>query len=64
MAPRRLGAYIVHTGVLVTCVAIAISSSYQIDTEATLEPGGTMTVGDYALPFQSSRLVEEPHKTS
>ena len=35
-APRRTGAYLVHFGVILTFVAIAISSSYQLDLETIL----------------------------
>jgi cytochrome c-type biogenesis protein CcmF len=61
LAPRRIGAYVAHFGVVMTCVAIAVSSAYQLDREATLGPGEQMKVGDYTLTFESGRLVEEPH---
>jgi cytochrome c-type biogenesis protein CcmF len=63
-APRRLGAYMVHLGVIVTFVAIAISSTYQIDAEANLAPGQKMVIGDYELTFQELQTERAPHRTS
>ena len=63
-SPRRIGAYVVHLGVIVTFVAIAISATYQLDLEATLAPGEHATVGAYKLTFDGARLVEEPHLTA
>ena len=63
-APRRTGAYLVHFGVIITFVAIAISSNYQVNLETALAPGQTASVGDYQLTFERLQLVEEPHLTS
>ncbi len=63
-APRLFGAYAAHFGVIVTFVAIAVSSSYQRDQEATLEPGGEVTVGGYHLTFDEVTAVEQPHRSS
>lgn len=63
-APRRTGAYLVHFGVIVTFVAIAISSNYQTDVETTLAPGQSTEVGSYRLTFNGAQLVEEPHLTA
>ena len=63
-APRRVGAYLVHFGVIITFVAIAISANYQVVVETTLEPGQSASVGDYQLTFERARVVDEPHMTS
>jgi cytochrome c-type biogenesis protein CcmF len=63
-APRRVGAYLVHFGVITTFVAIAISANYQVVLETTLAPGQSANVGNYQLTFERARLVEEPHLTS
>ena len=63
VAPRRLGAYIVHFGVLMTALAIAVSANYQDDLEATLSTGDVMTIGSYELTFQSGSVSREPHVT-
>ncbi len=61
LAPRHLGGYIVHFGVLVTFVAIAISSNYQRENETTLGPGESMEVAGYTVRFENSQLVQDPH---
>ncbi len=63
-APRRVGAYLVHFGVIVTFVAIAISSNYQTVVETTLAPGQSATIADYQLTFDRVRVVQEPHLTA
>ncbi len=63
-APRRLGAYVVHLGFIMTFIAIAISSTFQTDAEATLQAGDTMEIGNYQLRFETLRVVEEPHLTA
>lgn len=63
-APRLIGAYVVHFGVIVTFLAIAISANYQKSVEATLAPGGTMRVDAYELTFRGVAVVEEPHLTA
>ena len=50
-APRRVGAYLVHFGVIVTFVAIAISANYQVVVETTMAPGQTAAVGNYQLTY-------------
>jgi len=63
-APRRVGGYLVHFGVIVTFVAIAISANYQVNFETTMAPGQTASVGDYQLTFDRVRVVNEPHMVS
>jgi cytochrome c-type biogenesis protein CcmF len=50
--------------VIITFVAIAISSNYQVNLETALAPGQTASVGDYELTFERLQLVEEPHLTA
>ena len=61
---RQLGGYIVHGGVVVTFVAIAISANYQQSAEATLRPGATLDIADYQLRFEQVRMEQEPHLTA
>ena len=63
-APRVLGAYTVHFGVIMTFVAIAISSSYQRSGEATLTPGESLQVGSYRLTLEDVGMVQRPHMAS
>ncbi len=63
-APRRIGAYVVHFGVLVTFVAVAVSANYQTSREGTLAAGEQLTVGGYRLTLESVDEVRKPHLTA
>ncbi len=55
---RRYGGYVVHLGVLVMAVGVAVSSGLATDRTVTLSPGETATIGAYEL--RNDRLVVEP----
>ena len=55
---RRYGGYLVHAGICVMAVAIAVSATQGEDATATLRPGQTMQVAGYTLTYQ--RLVQGP----
>jgi len=61
---RQVGGYVVHGGVIITFLAIAISSNYQESSEATLHPGGTLTVSNYELTLDSVQMEQMPHLTA
>jgi len=63
-APRLVGAYVVHLGVIVTFLAIAVSSVFQSSAEATLSPGEEMTLAAYRLRFEEVGLEQQPHVAS
>lgn len=63
-SPRRVGGYLVHLGVVVTFVAIAVSANYQTQNEGTLRPGGQLEVADYVLTLKKVELVQEPHRAA
>ncbi len=48
-ARSRYGGYLVHLGVVLIGVGVICSSSFQLAREATLPPGGSMTIGRYTL---------------
>ena len=49
---RRLyGGLVVHLGVVLIAIAFAVSSSYAIEREVSLERGEATTVGDYQVTF-------------
>ncbi|HEY7525653.1 MAG TPA: heme lyase CcmF/NrfE family subunit [Candidatus Limnocylindria bacterium] len=54
---RRYGGYVVHAGICVMAVAIAVSATMGTDVTATLRPGQALTVGAYTL--RHDRLVVE-----
>lgn len=62
-SPNRLGAYIVHFGVIITFAAIAISASYQVSEQATLAPGDSMSIGKYQLDFLQASMQQHDHRT-
>ncbi|HEX6474133.1 MAG TPA: heme lyase CcmF/NrfE family subunit [Candidatus Limnocylindria bacterium] len=55
---RRYGGYLVHAGICVMAIAIAVSATMGIEGTATLQPGEEMAVGPYTLRHE--RLVIEP----
>jgi cytochrome c-type biogenesis protein CcmF len=61
--PNRLGAYIVHFGVIMTFAAIAISASYQTSQEGTLAPGDSLAIGSYELDFEQAVVLQHDHRT-
>jgi cytochrome c-type biogenesis protein CcmF len=61
---RLVGGYVVHLGVIVTFLAIAISANYQESAEGTLRPGGQLEVAEFRLTFDSLTMAQEPHLTA
>ena len=61
---RRYGGQIVHLGVAIMAVGIALSSSYQVTTEQVVQRGETLTVGSYTVRFDGSRQETLPHRRS
>ncbi len=55
---RRYGGYLVHAGVCVMAVAVAISATLASDTTATLAAGQSVSLRGYTLAYD--RLVVEP----
>jgi cytochrome c-type biogenesis protein CcmF len=55
---RRYGGYLVHAGICVMAVAVAVSATLASDTTASLAPGESVAIGDYRVTFD--RLVTEP----
>jgi cytochrome c-type biogenesis protein CcmF len=46
-----LGAYLVHLGLALVTLGVAVSGPYQVSQEAVLTPGRTMTVGGFVLTY-------------
>ncbi len=51
---RRYGGYLIHVGVLVMGIGIIGSLNYQQQTQRSLAPGGTVTIGNYTIRFERS----------
>ncbi len=60
---RRIGGYIVHLGVIVMILAIALSSAYGVDTETRLAKGECLSFEGYQICFEQARTVKEPNRT-
>jgi cytochrome c-type biogenesis protein CcmF len=61
---RRYGGQIVHLGVALMAVSIAVSSAYRTTEEAVINKGESMEVGGYTLTFDGTHRVQEPHRDS
>jgi cytochrome c-type biogenesis protein CcmF len=61
---RANGGMIVHLGVVMIAVAFAASSSFETETELTLDPGDRASVGGHEIEYRGMREVEESNKTS
>lgn len=63
MANRpRYGGYIVHIGVIIFAIGVIGSSLYNVETEASLTPGGTMTIKNYTLAYENMDSYETASK--
>ncbi len=59
---RRYGGYLVHVGIIMIIVAIAVSHAYRKDVEVTLAAGEATTFGDYRFTFDEIDTVRESHR--
>ncbi|MFQ5889116.1 MAG: heme lyase CcmF/NrfE family subunit [Gemmatimonadota bacterium] len=59
---RRYGGYIVHAGIVVIIVALAISGSWRFEREVTLATGEEMVIGDYAIRLEEVWGRQEPQR--
>jgi cytochrome c-type biogenesis protein CcmF len=60
--PRRYGGYIVHFGILLIAIGIAISSAYKREGSWTLRPGESATFRGYTLQLDSIWGQEEAQR--
>ena len=61
---RRFGAYVVHLGVALVVIAIAVSSTMAVQKELQLAPGETARLGAYEITFVRTEQRQEPHRTA
>ena len=59
---RRYGGYIVHLGIVIMAVGIAMSSTYRREREVTLRPGDTVAFSGYRIRLDSLYAGREPHR--
>jgi cytochrome c-type biogenesis protein CcmF len=62
--PRLYGGLVVHFGVVLVAVVLAVSSSYGANTEVRLRRGESATVDGYTLTYLGSRTTRTEQKTS
>jgi cytochrome c-type biogenesis protein CcmF len=58
---RRYGGYVVHLGVVLLVIGIA-GSAFRDERRAQLEPGQSLTVGDYRLTYEGLRREDTSEK--
>ncbi|MFO7587575.1 MAG: heme lyase CcmF/NrfE family subunit [Gemmatimonadota bacterium] len=59
---RRYGGYVVHAGIVVIVVALAISGTWRFEREVTLNRGEHLVLGDYVVQFDDVWGREEPQR--
>jgi cytochrome c-type biogenesis protein CcmF len=60
--PRRYGGYMVHFGMTVIGIGVIGSTLFQLETQRTLEPGGTLEIGGYTMRYDGllpNQLAED-----
>jgi cytochrome c-type biogenesis protein CcmF len=48
---RRYGGYLIHVGVLVMGIGVIGSLNFQQQTQRSLAPGGTLSIGQYTITY-------------
>ena len=59
---RRVGACLVHAGVVAMVVAIGVSSTMAVSREVQLRRGQSASLGAYDVTFTGTEVVREPHR--
>lgn len=62
LKPRRYGGFLVHIGILIIALGIALSGSYQKEVQASLLPGDFFKAGKYRVQFQRLLAEEKPQR--
>ena len=58
----RYGGYIVHIAIVLIAIGVVGSSVYDVETEAVLAPGESMTINDYTLTYEGLEGYATPSK--
>jgi cytochrome c-type biogenesis protein CcmF len=56
-----LGMNVAHLGLGLFVLGVTVTSSFTIETDQSISPGGTAVVGDYTVRFDSLREVQGPN---
>ncbi len=57
---RRYGGYIIHLGVVLMALGVVGIEMFQQETQGMLRPGGTLSVGNYAVTYKSLAEWDTP----
>lgn len=60
--PRRFGGQVAHLGVALMAVGIAVSSTYQVERQATLRQGEALRIDGTTVWFERLRTFDEPRR--
>ena len=62
--PRRYGGFVVHLGVIVIALGIALSGNFKLEREVTVKQGESFELGRYTLQLDRLRGDEQPQRFS
>jgi cytochrome c-type biogenesis protein CcmF len=57
---RRYGGYIIHLGTMLMAIGILGLEVFQTETQGTIPQGGSLTLGDYKVTYQSLAVFDTP----
>lgn len=57
---RRYGGYIIHLGVVLMAIGIIGIELFQSETQGTIPRGGSITLGDYKVTYESLAIFDTP----
>ncbi len=60
---RRFSGHLVHLGVIIMAVGIAVSSTWRREADVSLGVGETHEIGAYEVTYQGSERFTEPHRS-
>ena len=61
---RRYGGQIVHLGIAMMAVSIAVSQSYQLSAETMLKTGEAVSLGSWTVRYEGTREENTPNRRS
>ena len=61
---RAIGSYVIHLGVVIAMIAIAVSSTMRMQSEVVLKANESAAIGAYRVTFLGTEERSEPHRAS
>jgi cytochrome c-type biogenesis protein CcmF len=55
---RRYGGYVIHLGIVLMALGIIGSEMFQTETQGTIPQGGTITLGNYSMRYDSLAIFD------